>query len=249
MIASRNNHAERLNPRVFCWTRFGVEAGETAQSIFERKEVERVRNGGVFLWGIGHSIRPSLAGLLARTTRPEIIFSPMKSAPSLHDARPAEVTLWCEATDLSDKPFSMPEHSLVTSRRGSRNPSRHHYALVCESQTSITSSEIDQDQIAIGNLRNLISGTIVGSSQVTSVVRQVAETQLTGTEYPIAARARLVYPYHIRLGNGVAIPRDLRLDCIGGAMSERIMDSLLRLRKNESERSQIACDPVLPCGP
>jgi hypothetical protein len=244
MIASRNNRAEGFMPGIFCWTRFGIEAGETAQSIFERKETERARNGGVFLWGIGHSIRPSLANLLRSTAYPEIIFSPMRSMPSARDASPVGVTLWCDATDFCDNPFSLPEYSLVTSRRDDLNPRRPHYALVCRSETPINNFEFNRGQIATGNLRNLISGSMVGSSQVTSVVQQVAETHLVGTEYSITARARLVYPYQVRLANGIAIPRDLRLDRVGDTTPERIIDALLRLRKAESKHAQIACEPI-----
>jgi uncharacterized transporter YbjL len=39
-------------PEYFCWTKFGTEAGEVSHAIFGRKEIERRRNGGIFLWGI-----------------------------------------------------------------------------------------------------------------------------------------------------------------------------------------------------
>jgi hypothetical protein len=51
-------------PGFFCWTRIGPEAAEPIQGILRRKEQERVANGGVFLWGIGNAVGPSLSELL-----------------------------------------------------------------------------------------------------------------------------------------------------------------------------------------
>ena len=47
-------------PTIFCWTRFGGEAGEPIEQILFRKEQERLANGGVFLWGIGNAVGPSI---------------------------------------------------------------------------------------------------------------------------------------------------------------------------------------------
>lgn len=43
-------------PDYFVWTRYGTEGGEAAGSILARKEQERQRAGGLFLWGIGNSV-------------------------------------------------------------------------------------------------------------------------------------------------------------------------------------------------
>ena len=50
-------------PRFFCWTRFGTEAGQPIEQILERKEQERIVNNGLFLWGIGNSLTPSMIEL------------------------------------------------------------------------------------------------------------------------------------------------------------------------------------------
>ena len=47
-------------PNYFCWTKIGTEAGETIESILLRKELERISNNGIFLWGVGNSIEPIL---------------------------------------------------------------------------------------------------------------------------------------------------------------------------------------------
>ena len=68
-------------PTIFCWTRFGAEAGETIETILERKERERQANRGVYFWGIGNSVAPGIAELVRRTTSPEVLFSSIKSRP------------------------------------------------------------------------------------------------------------------------------------------------------------------------
>ena len=84
-----NNRARPCLPEAFCWTKFGVEAGEPPLSIFQRKELERRRNGGIFLWGIGQSIGPSLPDLLRVTPSPEVLFSPIRTPAAAHDVSPA----------------------------------------------------------------------------------------------------------------------------------------------------------------
>ena len=47
-----------LLPDLFCWTKYGTEAGEDIGAILERKESERLASGGTFLWGVGNAIGP-----------------------------------------------------------------------------------------------------------------------------------------------------------------------------------------------
>jgi hypothetical protein len=223
-------------PEAFCWTKFGAEAGEWAGSIFGRKEIERRRNGGTFLWGIGQSIRPSLLELLRVTAYPEVLFSPIRSAPSSRDVLPADVVLWCEAVGCDGRPFKIPEYSLVTSRRDNVAPRATHFALVCECEDSIIHMETDFARVALGELRNFVSGSPLGSSQVTSVVRRTRNTEQASAEYPIVAHARLVYPYLVRLTHGIPVPRALRLDGVGNADLESAMGELFRLRQYGSTR-------------
>lgn len=248
MRLSCNDHASTSIPAAFCWTRFGVEAGEHAHSIFLRKEIERRRNHGVFLWGIGNSIRPSLLRLLRATSAPQVLFSPMRSAPATHDATPGAVTVWCDATGYDGLPFQLPEYSLVTSRRDDSNPRASHYALVCRCETSISEpdSNVRPFTLTTGRLRNLMSGSVLGSSQVTSVVRYINSAEPNGPEYSVTFRAQLVYPYLVRLSGGIAVPPNLRLDTSEGAGIESVMDQLVRLRKDGSRASAIMCQPLFP---
>src|ERR1700689_1042937 len=98
----------------FCWTRFGVEAGESVEQILRRKERERVCNGGVFLWGIGSAIGPSLQRLLHMDPNPEVVFSPIRAPPKKIDVSPHHVLNWLRGQTMWGSPFEFPPASKVT---------------------------------------------------------------------------------------------------------------------------------------
>lgn len=183
-------------PAAFCWTKYGTEAGEPIDAIIARKEHERAANGGLFLWGIGNSVAPSLRQLLAVTLQPEVLFSPMFSRPAAQDREPDMVAKWQEAIGLDGDPFDMPAATLVTSRYSPQRP--RHFALVCASDVPLTAGSADE--IDASSLENLSRGTPLGSSQVTSVVRQAACREGPGRRaYRVGFRTRLHFPYFVRL--------------------------------------------------
>lgn len=206
MIPLRNDRGAGHLPGIFCWTKFGDEAGEAPGSIFERKDRERERNSGTFLWGIGQSIRPSLTKLLSATTEPEVLFSPMRSASAQRDLTPTSIVVWYEGIGLDGRRYVLPESSLVTSRRDDGNPRDYHFALVCESSAPIRAYRQGAPSLSVASLRNLASGARIGSSQVTSVVRRIADAGEPCGEYPVMATARLVVPYLVRLTRGLVVP-------------------------------------------
>lgn len=228
MGTKRNNPDRSRLPEAFCWTKFGAEAGEVPLSIFERKELERRRNGGIFLWGIGQSIGPSLPDLLHVSSSPEVLFSPIRSSAAVHDLSPARVALWCDAIGYDGRRFRLPEYSLVTSRLDSARPRSGHYALVCKSDVPIAELEGARHQLVLEALRNLRSGNPLGASQVTAIVRRIPISTSEGVEYPVVARARLVYPYLIRLTRAIPVPQSCRADRVGQAAFESAMTSLLQ---------------------
>jgi hypothetical protein len=235
-MASRGNNPGWSNlPEVFCWTKFGAEAGELPLSIFQRKELERCRNGGVFLWGIGQSIGPSLPELLRVTSVPEVLFSPIRTSAAARDASPTRVVLWGDAIGYDGRRYKLPEHSLVTSRMDPARPRSGHYALICESKAPILEPEGKGHYLGLEALRNLRSGTSLGASQVTAIVRRIRTTAPGRVEYPIVARARLVYPYLVRLTRAIPVPESCRLDRTELAAFESAMELLLRLRKQDSD--------------
>ncbi len=103
-------------PFAFCWTRVGVEAGQPLESIFRRKEEERAANGGLFFWGIGSAIGPSIAELVRQSPQPEVMFSPIKSAARSVDAKPESVVAWTSAQRFDGSKFVLPAQALITSR-------------------------------------------------------------------------------------------------------------------------------------
>ena len=185
-------------PEWFCWTRFGTEAGQVVDEILRRKEEERIANAGVFFWGIGNAIGPSIRELLLRTAAPDVLFSPIKSVPRPQDVAPAAIVAWTSAETLTGERFLLPESSLVTSRYDLESPRERRYALVCSSTVPLRDS-FCEDKINLSGVRNLITGRPVGSSQVTAVVQRACPQSDLASNYDILIRAKLVCPYFIRL--------------------------------------------------
>jgi len=194
-----------LLPDLFCWTRFGTEASEPVEQILFRKEQERLANGGLFLWGIGNAVGPSIKELTQRALRPEVVFSPIRSAPRLRDVSPPAIVAWTTAEGLDGSHFAIPAHSLVTSRYDPTAPRSHHYALVCFSERPLIPLR-SEGKIGFTQLRNLRTGRPVGASQVTAVVRRLERTTHETTMYEIAIRAELIHPYFVRLRRAVQLP-------------------------------------------
>jgi hypothetical protein len=195
-----------LHPDSFCWSKFGIEAGEAVESILARKERERRQNGGVFLWGIGTSIWPSLRALLAIKSSPSIVFSPMLSRPANIDVLPDFIALWTAACGMDGSAFEIPQYSMVSSRFMPHRQ-RRHFALVCSSDNEIRDTSIDGRYLYRSELRNYVNGTVLGASQVTAVVRRVPGTPRTEKPYRVAFTAKLTYPYLIELLRPKTFPR------------------------------------------
>jgi len=193
-------------PESFCWTRFGTEAGQSADQIFARKEQERLANGGLFFWGIGNAIGPSIAELVRVLDNPEVLFSPIRSAPRRDDAAPAAVAAWSEATTMAGEPYTLSAQSLITSRLDPITPRDVHYALVCYSDRPLLSA-VSEGKIIFGRLRNLLTKRPVGASQVTAVVQYDKTANETGAAYDVSFKAVLVPPYFIRLRRPIPLPQ------------------------------------------
>ena len=199
-------------PAWFCWSRFGTEAGQPIEDILERKEQERVANRGMFFWGIGNALGPSMKELLRRTRDPEVLFSPMKSAPRPEDVSPPAVVAWTWAETLSGDFYSLPGCSLVTSWQNPLAPKGTHYALVCLSESPLVTSR-GQEKIGMGEVRNLLTGRPVAASQTTAVVERKPTEDTDALTYEVAIRARLVYPYFLTLRDPLLLRgADLHLD-------------------------------------
>jgi len=198
-------------PNFFCWTRFGTEAGEAIGHILQRKEDERAANRGVFIWGIGNAVGPSIRELVRRGPKPEVLFSPIKCSPRPQDALPAAVAAWMSGETLDGGAYDLPEHSLVTSRYDPLTPRSTHYALVCFSRTPITPVH-SVGKISFAGLTNLRTGRPIGASQVTAVVHSSGADVNRGQVYDVAIRAELAYPYFIKLRQPLVLPTSANAD-------------------------------------
>jgi hypothetical protein len=195
----------RLLPRHFCWTKFGTEAGQTVEQILRRKDEERRRNDGIFLWGIGNSLGNSVNELLLRASAPEILFSPIKASARHCDSDPPEVLAWRAAETFQGDEFLLPRWSLVTSRQTRERPKASHYALVCYSSVPLQ-LVTDGPVIDFAYLTNLATGHRLGPSQVTAIVERTDHAVGSHREYVVALRATLIAPFFVRLRNPVPIP-------------------------------------------
>ncbi|MBV8977728.1 MAG: hypothetical protein JOZ13_10160 [Alphaproteobacteria bacterium] len=190
-------------PEHFCWTRFGAEAGETVAQILRRKEKERLGNDGIFLWGIGNGIGPSLRELLKIEQSPTVLFSPIRNLPRDQDVSPEIVIRWQAGRALDGKRFELPPASVVTS--GARQGVKVHrrYALVCHSERAVQLGS--HGNMRLSHLANFRTGAKVGSSQVTAVVRYDPSRPTAGPAYRVALRATLIAPYIVELIDPVVI--------------------------------------------
>lgn len=220
-------------PGSFCWTRFGTEAGEEINNIFARKNEERRINEGVFLWGIGNSIGPSIKELIRLVKNPEVVFSPIRSAPRKEDVSPEQVVAWTEAETIWGDAYIQPSGSVVTSRLGRGRKRISHYALVCASDDALEQN-FDADIIFFRKLRNLKTDRPLAASQVTAVVRHTEDgNSAEGLMYRAVIRTKLVYPYFIRLLAPIPMPTQL-VKNIGssGNRNTLLLDFLRKHRAN-----------------
>jgi hypothetical protein len=184
-------------PTAFCWTRFGTEAGQGIVEIARRKEEERRANSGLFLWGIGNALGPSIRSLIAVECNPLVLFSPTRSPARAVDAAPRSVVVWSRAHTLAGEEYVLPASSLITSHSDPQTPKLVHYALVCHSSVPVRFQPSGMP-IVLPSLRNLQTGNPVGASQVTAVVTPI-ETDAHAPAYDVAYQAALVPPYFLRL--------------------------------------------------
>lgn len=189
-----------------CWSRMQAEAGQHLNKIVARKERERRIGGGLFLWGVGNA--PALiTNRLARARVPvPVIFSVMKSRPKHVDAAPTRTFAWRRYIDAEGVERNLPRHSLITSR-GDRptGVKRSHYALICHSDAPLEMQR-GVEFFHCGAFRNAGgTGSPVGSSQVTALLRRIAADEGGKTDYEINLRAWLIGGYWVRLTDPVHV--------------------------------------------
>jgi hypothetical protein len=177
--------------------------------------------------------------LLRYTNSPQVVFSPIRGRPRTEDAAPERVVMWNRGVGIDGKTYDLPKGSLVTSRVGQGRLSAH-FALVCEFEAPLALSQLGTVDFAA--LRNIRSGSRLGSSQVTSVVRRDANYQ-GGGDYVVTLVARLAAPYLIRLNDPMPVPDELRFAKPGSEAYWLAVEQALALRAATTYTS--ARQPVL----
>lgn len=197
-------------PSTFCWTKMGVESGESLDLIIRRKDWERQLGNGLFFWGIGQSLGDNARDAAASVDgEMKVVFSPMASKAKDIDVTPGDVFVWNSWIDSSGEHHTLPEHVLITSRAdlpsGRRKTS--HYALVCKSTAPLAGTT--ELEVTAAFLRNFSSDKSLGASQVTAVVRN-AEYALSGNvakKYSVSFVADMEAPYSVQLASPELLSR------------------------------------------
>lgn len=241
-------------PPVFCWTKMGAEAGQGLEEIIRRKELERAAGNGLFCWGIGSSLGEApLAAEQFMGEEIDVLFTRMKSAAKEIDSAPAAKAVWLSFIDAKGREVNLPEHMLLTSR--ALSPSgifkRHHYALICQRSETIALTD-DSLYLDSALARNFSSTNVIGSSQVTSVVRYEEKFRI-GEEKPygVAFSAKLISNGFVKLVNPVVLKGDLEKEyknaCKASSSKEwmKHLRSLKKIAYKELELAQIEESPNL----
>jgi hypothetical protein len=122
----------------------------------------------------------------------------MLSKAAARDVAPPSVAVWHSGVGLDGSHYELPADSLVTSRFSSAG--RAHYALVCKSSSPLVATRRSSASFTSTHVQNLRSGSRVGASQVTAVVRRIAcALGLPPSGYKVSFTADLVAPYLVRL--------------------------------------------------
>lgn len=222
-----------------CWSRMQAEAGQSLDAIIARKERERRAGDGLFLWGVGNA--PSIAvrplALMKKPVR--VIFSAMKTKPKLVDLAPKRTIVWRRYVDENGIERPLPANALVTSRGDSAASAKNrHYALMCLSETPLVLERgVPFDHLAYRNVGG--AGAPVGASQVTALLRQVAEPASTAS-YEANVVAWLTGGYWVRLSD----PRELSAEAIAELSgfegdTDQWLDLVERLRGRKGSRSRL----------
>jgi len=203
-VITRPSTSGHVREEYVCWSRMQAEAGQQLEAILARKELERRAGEGLFFWGVGNA--PAvIANVLARAKVPvRIILSIMKSRPRMADVAPSRTVAWRRYVDAQGVDRLLPPHALVTSRGDNASGAkRAHYALICRSEEPLAIRRGQPfDPAAFRNAGG--TGAPVGASQVTALLRRVAEDSGV-SDYEANISAQLAEDYWVRLKDPVEL--------------------------------------------
>jgi hypothetical protein len=221
--AASPSSSRRKEDGLVCWSRMQAEAGQQLDAIINRKELERRANAGIFMWGVGNA-PARLTQVLARAGRPvRAVFSIMKSKPRQIDTVADVLLLWRGYIDAAGVERMLPASTIVTSRASTgTSEKRVHYALMCRSDRPLAILRGGDlfDPAAFRNVGD--RGGPVGASQVTALLRQVAEPR-ADAPYEVNMEAQLAESYWVRLTSPLRVARD-DLDALDRAATMTVDD-------------------------
>lgn len=195
-------------------------------AIIARKERERRAGNGLFLWGVGNAPSRAISALAQMRLPVPVVFSKMKSKPKAVDVAPARTVVWRRYVDENGIERPLPASALVTSRGDSAGGAKNrHYALMCFSDTPLEVKRgIPFDPSAFRNAGGV--GAPIGASQVTALLRQVAEPT-SSSDYEANVIAWLTGGYWVKLADPLALTRN-------------VLDEIAEFVGNEKEWIELA---------
>ena len=194
-----------------CWSRMQAEAGQGLEAIVARKELERRAGDGLFLWGVGNPPATAVSALARVGCRVPVVFSVMKSRPKAVDVAPARIFAWRRYLDPSGNERPLPPSAVVTSRGDAAGGAkRAHYALMCHLSEPL--ALVRGTPFDVSAYRNAGgTGAPVGASQVTALLRRVAEPA-DAPDYEVNLIAWLTGGYWVRLSDPVEVAPALKAE-------------------------------------
>src|SRR5271156_4317330 len=132
-----------------CLTKLGPEAGETANEILARKELERRSGVGAhkneFWWSVGEKgTAQSINSAILRHGANVVLFSAIKDQKPPENGLESDVLVWRKYRMLgSDVLHDLPKHVLITSAAVAKSGKMRttHFALICSSSVPIRAGE------------------------------------------------------------------------------------------------------------
>jgi Putative ATPase subunit of terminase (gpP-like) len=218
-----------MNPGSFIWSKIGdAYSGEPIEGILARKEIERARNGGLFMWGSGVPLGPSLRSLLEIDKAPRVVIT-----RTLHRRKPDEVQpdqsgsvwVWPNAS-VDGRPYRLPLHSIVTGQ----TKSGRMWAMILSKDTQLMVPGEPAELLYRSELRTWPRDKELTDHSPTAVVRgeprPADAPPPADTPYQVLFTATLVPPYFVEMADPVEIQMRKLPARVQADLADRLAKSL-----------------------
>lgn len=203
-------------PQMFLWHKAGSESSHDFCSTLQIKDLQRANNpDGIFLWGLGSNVAKHrlLEFLDQLNDEPQVVISHINSRPRPQDVQFIDcdrktVRVWKTATSvLTGENFPILQGSQVVSaaynKEGEEAKRKYHYALVCQSDSPISESLLDELYLDPTAVRAFDDKKPVKGNGTLFAVEQgkPQERPASSKLHQVRLKLRLVEPYLVRLGD------------------------------------------------